>query len=64
MKTIFSGNSEKIRGRKKLLSKTEKEFWERFPELSSDDPEGDQHSQIISILRNTAIKYFKIKEQK
>ena len=63
MKEIFSGNREKIRGRKNLLSKTEKEFWERFPELSSDDPE-DDHNKIISILRNTAIKYFKIKELK
>lgn len=47
-----------IRGRTKPLSKLEKEFWDRFPDLLIDDPE-DELNQIVGLLRTTTNHYFR-----
>jgi hypothetical protein len=46
-----------VRGRKKLPTRLEQDFWERFPELLSDDQE-DQHNNLIQKLRKTAQEWF------
>ena len=46
-----------IRGKINPLSKLEREFWNRFPALTSDDPE-DNLNEIIGIMRAAAVKYF------
>lgn len=50
-----------IRGRKEPLTKLESKFWNMYPELCVDDPE-DELNELIAILRNEAIKYFKVKK--
>ena len=54
---------DKFHGRKDRQSTAEYLFWEKFPELLMDDPEGEINNELIGILRKTAIEYFK-KENK
>ena len=51
------------RGRKTPPTRYEMEFWDRFPELLMDDPDEGEHNELIGILRNVAIKYFKENKQ-
>ena len=49
----------KFRGTLTPLTRYEMRFWDRFPELLMDDPDDDEHNELIRKLRNTANKYFK-----
>lgn len=49
---------DKARGRKDQPTRYESEFWDRFAELLMDDPE-DKHNELIEILRNRVIEYFR-----
>ncbi len=51
------------RGRKTPLTRFEMRFWDRFPELLMDDPDEDEHNELIGILRNMATKYYKENKQ-
>ena len=61
--TIDWRKYDKYRGRKNPPSRKECLFWDKFPELLMDDPEEEINNELIGILRNTAIEYFK-KERK
>ena len=52
----------KYRGREIPPSRYEFRFWDRFPELLMDDPDEDEHNNLIALLRNVAINYFKRKD--
>ena len=47
----------RIRGRKELPSRPEREFWRQFPELLIDDPE-DMLNELIGLLRTAATTYW------
>lgn len=52
-----------MRSRERRTSREERLFWGRFPSLLFDDPE-DELNELVGILRRTANKYFKDKEDK
>lgn len=59
IKFIVKDNDNAIRGTKKKMSSYEHWFWDEYGYiLNSDDPE-DPYNEIVGILRDTAIKYFR-----